>query len=122
MYVETDFLLALVKPDDWLGDRAETLYREHQDELWTSEFTLIELMLVAYREGRNVERTVAEAKQLVDVDGDAEGVLAAASHVEESGFTPFDALHLVRSEADPVVTSEQDYETFSDRIPLEADE
>lgn len=121
MYAETDFLLALIKPDDWLGERAETLYYEHEAELWTSEFTLIELMLVAYKEDRDVERTVAEAKQLVDIRGDGEAILAAASHVEENDFTPFDALHLVRSEAAPIVTSERDYETFSERVPLEPD-
>jgi len=39
MYAETDFLLALIKDEDWLGDAAETVYREHRDELWTSQFT-----------------------------------------------------------------------------------
>ncbi len=35
MYAETDFLLALVKDDDWLGDAAVSVYREHSEELWT---------------------------------------------------------------------------------------
>ncbi|MDS0299421.1 hypothetical protein NDI76_11775 [Halogeometricum sp. S1BR25-6] len=39
MYAETDFLLALIKDEDWLGEAAETVYREHRDELWTSQFT-----------------------------------------------------------------------------------
>ncbi len=50
MYAETDFLLALIKDEDWLGDAAESVYHEHQDELWTSRFTLVELLMVAYRE------------------------------------------------------------------------
>ena len=58
MYAETDFLLALIKDEDWLGDAAETVYRDHRDELWTSQFTLIELLLVAYREDRDTERVV----------------------------------------------------------------
>ena len=41
MYAETDFLLALIKDDDWLGDAAESVYRDRRDELWTSQFTLI---------------------------------------------------------------------------------
>lgn len=41
MYAETDFLLALIKDEDWLGDAAAAVYRDHQDELWTSQFTLI---------------------------------------------------------------------------------
>jgi len=58
MYVETDFLLALIKDDDWLGEAAESVYRERREELWTSGLTLIELLLVAYREGRDAERVV----------------------------------------------------------------
>lgn len=121
MYVETDFLLALIKPDDWLGERAAELYEEHAEECWTSEFTLLELMLVAYREGRDVERTVANAKQLVDVRGDADSILAAASHVEENGFTPFDALHLVYADGAPIVSSDDAYDGFAERVPLESD-
>ncbi len=119
MYVETDFLLALIKSNDWLGDAAETVYREHSDRLWTSPHTLTELMLVAYREERNVERVVANAAQLVEVRGDADRIFAAASHVEENGLTPFDALHLVASNDDPIVTSDESYDGLSDRIAPE---
>lgn len=119
MYVETDFLLALIKSDDWLGDRASRIYEEYGDDLWTSETTLLELMLVAHREDRNVERTVANAKQLVAVRGDADAMLAAASHVEENDFTPFDALHLVQAEGAPIVSSDDTYDGFADRFPLE---
>jgi hypothetical protein len=50
MYVDADFLLALIKDNDCLGERAEAVYREHADDLWTSQFALIELLMVAYRE------------------------------------------------------------------------
>lgn len=119
MYVEVDFLLALIKDDDWLGERAAELYDEHREELWTSHYTLVELLLVAYREDRNTERVVANASRLVEVRGDVETVLAAASYVEEHGLTPLDALHLVRSGDDPIVSSDSSYDPFSDRIRLE---
>lgn len=118
-YAETDFLLALIKEDDWLQLAAERIYRERADELWTSRTTLIELMLVAYREGWDVLRTVTAARSLVEVRGETEDVLAAASYVEDDGFTPLDALHLVSSNDEPIVTSETDYEGYSDLIPLE---
>jgi hypothetical protein len=118
MYVETDFLLALIKDDDWLGEAAETVYRTHQDELWTSRFTLIELLLVAYREDRNTERVLANATRLVDVQGDVETVIAAATYVEDHGFTPFDALHLVASDGDTIVSSDDAYESFAPRLEL----
>ena len=122
LYVETDFLLALIKENDWLRSRAEAIFETNRDELWTSRDTLVELMMVAYREGWNVERVVADANALLTVTGDTESVLAAASHVQENDFTPFDALHLVNSSTSPIVSSDAAYDDFSERIPLEPDE
>ncbi|WP_306059351.1 type II toxin-antitoxin system VapC family toxin [Natronococcus wangiae] len=118
MYAETDFLLALIKDEDWLGDAAETVYREHQDELWTSQFTLIELLLVAYREKRDTERVVTNAANLVEVRGDVDTVVSAATYVEDHGFTPFDALHLVESNGDTIVSSDDTYEDVTPRLDL----
>jgi hypothetical protein len=120
MYAETDFLLALIKDDDWLGDAAEAVYRAHRDELWTSQFTLIELLLVAYREGRDTERVVTNAAKLVEVRGDVDTVVAAATYVEDHGFTPFDALHLVESGGDTIVSSDGAYEGFVPRLDLQS--
>jgi len=120
MYVETDFLLALIKDEDWLGEAAETVYRTHREELWTSQFTLIELLVVAYRENRDTERVIANAASLVDVRGDVETVLAAATYVEDHGFTPFDALHLVEADGDTIVSSDNTYEGFAPRLDLKA--
>ena len=118
MYVETDFLLALIKDEDWLGAAAETVYREHETELWTSQFTLIELLLVAYREDRDAERVVANASNLVDVQGDVDTVVAAATYVEDHGMTPFDALHLVESGGDTIVSSDEAYDEGTSRLDL----
>ena len=120
MYAETDFLLALIKDEDWLGEAAESVYREHRDELWTSQFTLIELLMVAYREGRDAERVVSNAANLVEVRGDVGTVVTAATYVEDHGFTPFDALHLVESNGDPVVSSDEAYEGFTPRLDLQS--
>lgn len=118
MYAETDFLLALIKNEDWLGEAAETVYRNNRDELWTSQFTLIELLLVAYREERDTERVVTNAAKLLDVRGDVDTVVAAATYVEDHGFTPFDALHLVESDGDTIVSSDGAYEGFAPRLDL----
>ncbi|RQG92384.1 type II toxin-antitoxin system VapC family toxin [Natrarchaeobius chitinivorans] len=118
MYAETDFLLALIKDDDWLGTTAETVYREHRDELWTSQFTLIELLMVAYREERDTERVVSNAASLVEVRGDVETVVTAATYVEDHGFTPFDALHLVESNGDTIVSSDETYADVTSRLDL----
>ena len=118
MYAETDFLLALIKDEDWLGEAAEAVYRNHRSELWTSQFTLIELMLVAYREERDTERVVVNAAALVDVRGDVDTVVAAATYVEDHGFTPFDALHLVESDGDTIVSSDETYDGYAERFGL----
>lgn len=118
MYAETNFLLALIKDEDWLGDTAERVYREHETELWTSQFTLIELLMVAYREGRDTESVVANAAALLEVRGDIETVLAAATYIEDQGFTPFDALHLVESAGDTIVSSDETYDSFAPRVDL----
>lgn len=119
VYIETDFLLALIKDDDWIGDCAESIYERRRDDLWTSPHTLIELMLVAYRNDRDVERTVANASALVEVRGDADPVLAAASYVTDEGMTPFDALHLVHAGGDPIASSDSTYDAHAERIRLE---
>jgi hypothetical protein len=118
MYAETDFLLALIKDEDWLGEAAEHVYDKHGDELWTSQYTLVELMLVGYREDRDVERTVANAADLIEIRGDVDTVVAAASYVEEYDLTPFDALHLVESNDETIVSSDSAYEEFDRRLDL----
>jgi hypothetical protein len=118
MYAETDFLLALIKDEDWLGEAATTVYHEHRDELWTSQFTLIELFMVAHRENRNTERVLTNAEQLLEVRGNVDTVVAAATYVEDHGFTPFDALHLVESDGDTIASSDGVYEGFAPRLDL----
>ncbi|QGA81046.1 PIN domain-containing protein [Candidatus Nanohalobium constans] len=118
MYAETDFVLALLKDDDWLQENAREIYKKN-DDLWTSRYTLIELMLIAYRENMNVLRVVAEAIELIDVKGEIKEVEAAASYVEEEDFTPFDALHLVASGEEKIVSSDKDYREYSETRELE---
>jgi predicted nucleic acid-binding protein len=119
VYAETDFLLALIKGDDWLGDAAESVYEEHCDALWTSQLTLVELLLVAYREGLDAERVVANATNLLSIRGDIDVVVAAATYVEDHGLTPFDALHLVESGGDTIVTSDNAYDGLAPRLALD---
>ncbi|MDY7082994.1 MAG: PIN domain-containing protein [Halobacteria archaeon] len=119
MYAETDFLLALIKGDDWLSERAEEIFEENRGDIWTSEYTLIELMVVAYREERNVLKTVVNAVDLIEVRSGSDDVLTAANYVENEGMTPFDAVHLVKSGDDPIISSDSSYDSFSDRVNLE---
>ena len=118
MYAETDFLLALIKGDDWLSERAEEIYEDHGDDIWTSEHALLELMLVAYREDRDVLGTVANVDELVEVRGEKDRVITAPNYVENHGMTPFDAVHLVRSGDDPILSSDSTYDEHTERVEL----
>jgi len=118
VYAETDFLLALIKGDDWLSERAEEIYEGYSDEIWTSEHALLELMLVAYREDRDVLGTVANVDELVEVRGEIDRALSAANYVENHGMTPFDAVHLVRSGDDMIVSSDSAYDEHTERVEL----
>ncbi len=119
MYVDLDFILALIKDDDWLSDNAEKIYIENKEELWTSDFTLLELMLVAYREEKDVVTTLVNAEALIEIKGEPDDILAAANYVKQQGFTPFDALHLVKAGDDTIVSSDDSYDGFAERIELE---
>jgi hypothetical protein len=81
--------------------------------------------LVAYRENRDTQRVVTNAANLVEVRGDVDTIVAAATYVEDHGFTPFDALHLVESDDATIVSSDEADEGFAsrlDRRTFEADE
>ena len=71
-------------------------------------------MLVAYREDRTVERVVADASELLEVRGDVDLVLAAASYVSERGMTPFDAIHAVAAGGSPIVSSDSAYDDVTE--------
>lgn len=110
--------MALIKDEDWHGDAAAAVCRDHQDDLWTSQFTLIELLMVAYCEERDAERVITNTAALLEVRGDVDAVVKAATYVGDHGFTPFDALHLVESDGDAIVSSDETYESFAPRLDL----
>ena len=65
-------------------------------------------------------RVVTNAAALLGVRGDVDTVVAAATYVDDHGFTPFDALHLVESDGDTIVSSDDTYESFGPRLDLTA--
>lgn len=128
MYVETDFLTALVKDDDWLQDAAIRALEEH-DDIHTSILAYAEVLVLFYdREDAEYEidasRAVTNLLELVPIVPEAheDAVLAAAAFLDEYDLTPFDALHagLVTTGEQRVLSTEQDYDTVGlDRTPLE---
>ena len=120
-FVETDFLLALLKDDDWLKGRAEMILEERT--VVTSPLSYLELLFVLDGEAFDFERLYANLLELVPVGSDDERqlVLKAAGYVAE-GLTPFDAYHAATAETRglPICSSDRAYDGVDpERVPLE---
>lgn len=130
MYVEADFLTALVKDDDWLRESAIRALEERED-LHTSILAYAEILVLFYdREAAaydiDAPRAITNLLELVPIvpDDHEDAVLAAAAFLDEYDLTPFDALHagLVTTGDERVLSTERDYDTVGiDRVPLEPD-
>jgi predicted nucleic acid-binding protein len=130
VYVETDFLTALLKDDDWLQDAALRAV-EDRDDIHTSILAYAEVLVLFYdREAAAYDieapRAITNLLELVPIrpQEHEEAVLAAAAFLDEYDLTPFDALHagLVTTGEEGVLSTEQDYDTVGlDRTPLAPD-
>ena len=65
IYADTDFFLALLKPRDWLKNRAREILEEYRGRITTSEVTFIELMLLAKRYNLDPVRVTASVMAIV---------------------------------------------------------
>jgi len=127
VYVETDFLTALLKDDDWLRDAAIHAIEEH-DDIHTSILAYAEILVLFYdRETAEYEidapRAITNMLELVPIvpREHEDAVLAAAAFIDEYDLTPFDALHagLVTTGEERILSTEQDYDVIGlDRTPL----
>lgn len=129
MYVETDFLIALVKPDDWLNERAEATLAG-DEPVHTSLLAYVELLVEAYEPQVGIEydvpSVVANLLELVPVDPleDEDVLLAAATYLDEHDVTPFDAFHagIAVTNDGRIQSSDGVFDELGlDRVPLEPD-
>jgi predicted nucleic acid-binding protein len=130
VYVETDFLTALVKDDDWLQD-AVIRALEERDDIHTSILAYAEILVLFYdRETAEYDidapRAITNLLELVPIEPTEheDAVLAASAFLDEYDLTPFDALHagLVTTGDQRILSTEQDYDTVGlDRTPLGPD-
>jgi len=119
MYADTDFLIALIKEDDWLTEAAEKVYKENEDEIWISRYVLLEIFLISYREDWDCREVLANTEALVEVRDPVDEIFQAAVKVDEDGMTPMDAIHLVSSKNEKIISSDKNYDKNSERVKLE---
>lgn len=122
VFVETDFLLALAKDDDWLQERAEDVLDER--EVVTSPFAYLEMFIVLERHQFDYVRLFANLLDIVPVGSETEQqvVLKAVAYFAD-GMTPFDAFHAATAETRgfSVLSSDNAYEDVDpERLPLES--
>jgi len=121
VFVETDFLLALAKDDDWLQERAENVLEKR--EIVTSPFAYLEMLIVLERHQFDYVRLFSNLLDVVPVgDEDEQQIVLKAVAYFEDGMTPFDAFHAATAETRglPILSSDKAYEGVDpDRIPLE---
>jgi len=123
VYVETDFLLALIKDSDWLQGQAETALEEY--EVVTSSYTYLELLLIRERHEFDYMKLVSNMLDIVPVGTDTEHqvVLKAVQYFED-GMTAFDSFHAATAETrgHPILGSDKAYDDVdAERISLEPD-
>lgn len=128
MYVETDFLIALIKDDDWLQEAAVTALEDY-DDIHTSVLAYAEVLVLFYDREQadydiDVPRAITNLLELVPIRPATheDVVLAAATFVDEYDMTPFDSLHagMAATQGGLVLSSEQDYDIVGlERTALE---
>ena len=121
VFVETDFLLAIAKDDDWLQNRAEEILNDH--EVVTSPFAYLELLIVLENHQFDYVRLFANLLDIVPVGNEEEQqlVLKAVAYFED-GMTPFDSFHAATAETRglSIVSSDKTYrDVDAERLPLE---
>ncbi len=127
MYVEADFLTALVKDDDWLRDHALAALQD-RDDLETSMLAVAEVLVVLYDRDDaaydvDAPRALSNLVALVPIDPREHkaAVLATVDFLRDHDLTPFDAFHagVVATREVRVLSTEQDYDDVGlERVPL----
>lgn len=123
-YIESDFILAMIKESDWLESAAGKLYEEHKGELYTSAQAVLEVLMVLDLE--DIDNFPALVEDILGIADllylEEEKIFQAAFYMEE-GATPFDAFHAAISKDMPIISSDKKYDELGiDRIELEPEE
>ena len=119
-YADTDFFIALLKESDWLSKKAERILAENKGSLWTSNWTLVETLLLCQEFGLDPEIVTLSIAELARVEGDMNQILMAAHMMKKFKMKTFDALHAASCGSDTIISSDSIFEKAGlKRIPLE---
>lgn len=118
-YADTDFLMALLKPKDWLKEPAEELLKKHHGNLWASAGSVIEVLLLCDEYNLDAEDVIVSLYELVDVHVLPRDIALAAAHLVKKGLRVFDAFHAAYATDDAIISSDDIFDKAGlKRIPL----
>jgi predicted nucleic acid-binding protein len=117
IYADTDFFLALLKPSDWLKDKAKKILEDYNGKITTSTTTFIELALLAKRYSLDVVRIFNSVMAICGVEDEV--YLKAAIYMRDYNLSVFDAFHAAYCR-DKIISSDSIYEKIGiERVKLE---
>jgi predicted nucleic acid-binding protein len=123
IYADTDFFIALVKDDDWLQERAAAIALENEGEIYTSQATLLELLMISDRFEFDRMEALTYALEIASIAEDEDVLFQAADYMEQNGLTAFDAYHVAYADEDPIISSDKACDEVTvDRIAIEETE
>ena len=118
VYADTDFFVALIKEDDRLQEKAEKVYREHQNDIETSLTTFIELCLLAEDYDWNLEKAFTSILQMAETDFDERVVYQALEYIDQ-GLNVFDSFKAAKV-GDSIISPDKEFDNIGiNRIKLE---
>jgi len=120
VFVDTDFLLALLKDSDWLKASAQRVLDEHGAVLRTPESTFLELLVILERFDLDLASLVAEVNDIAPLE-DASVAALAVRNMRDHGLTPFDAYLAAKAMRwkEPLVSSDAAFDEVGVvRVPL----
>jgi len=122
VYADTDFLLALLKPDDWLKESAKKIFERYK-EIWTSETAILEVLFYIKNNKLDAIKYAASLVKLVKIKNvDRKLIIQAAYYMKHEGLNPADSIHASYAKLEDVsiISSDDVYDKLGiSRIKLQ---
>lgn len=119
-YADSDFFLAIIKKADWLKPSASELLKKYKGKIWTSGYSVAEILLISEELSLDQERIVSSIYQIARVVALPENIAKRAAHyMRHKNLTTFDALHAAYCDKDTIISSDSVFDELGfERIKL----
>lgn len=118
-YIDSDFVLALMKDSDWLKEKAKLLYEKYKEELIVTPFTVVEIMIICKREDIPLRETLFQISRIAKLESVDWNIFFMACEYMEKGASIFDSLLMAFCGNDlnnKIISSDKIYEKFGFQV------